>query len=149
METQETQGVDETQKPERRRLLQVSIRKLTLWTVVVALYLSIVTVFQVDLIIFAVLTVWFVVVGMLRVAFGRKVAGIVSVVAGAAIFGWGACVITLMYVPSLGWIELTIRALPMGLVVGGPFGFLFFSVVECAFRFVDWADNLMRTKTDE
>jgi hypothetical protein len=118
-----------------------------LWTVVVALYLSIVTVFQVDLIIFAVLTVWFLVVGLFRIGLSSKAAWASSVVAGAVLFGGGMCVDC--HSPGVSWIELLTGALPMGMSGGALYGCMFFLIVEAAFRFVDWADNKMRSKAHE
>jgi hypothetical protein len=109
-----------------------------LWTVVVALYLGIVGVLQVDLSIFAVFTGWLIVVGVLRIAVGSKVAGVLSILAGLPLCVFVLCQFEWFIFPCFI------------IVFGGPvFGLVLFLIVEGGFRVVDWADNLMRTKTDD
>jgi hypothetical protein len=118
---------------------------------VVAFVLGIIVVFQVDLIIFAVLTVWFVVVGILRIAFRPWVVCLLSVVAGALMaqvtYKWNVVEAELGL--DTGFIEGFLCTLYMGSFGGAIYGCLFFLFVEAGFRFVDWADNLMRTRSDE
>jgi hypothetical protein len=56
--------------PSKRHRFQLSIRKLMLWTVVVAIYLGILAMLKVPPINLAFFTLWLAVVGFLRTAFG-------------------------------------------------------------------------------
>jgi hypothetical protein len=124
-----------------------------LWTLVVALYLSIFEVIPLHPIGFTIFTVWLIVVGVLRMAFGRKVACLFSVVAGIyvgilrALLGWTVAALvssgTGLFLPSVD------RANLMDAVGGALVGLVVFLLVECGFRSVDWADRLMPTKTDD
>jgi hypothetical protein len=120
-----------------------------LWTAVVALYLGIVEVLQVDLVFFAVLTVWFVIVGTLRIAFGRRIACLVSVLAGVVLSVCGIGFVLVYPGRTVDWGRSLTGALFMGLIIGSLTGFVLFAVTDWGFRFVNWADNRMRTKTDE
>jgi hypothetical protein len=93
--------------PEPRQQFQFSLRQLMLWTMVVALYLGVIVFFQVDLILVAVLTVWLVVVGTLRIAFDRRIGCLVSVMVGVLLLGW------------FTWV---------GLLCGIVFGLIFFLI---------------------
>jgi hypothetical protein len=76
-------------------------------------------------------------------AFGRKVACILSVAAGAILL---VCV---GYTGIIAYSIETAIGVFVGMILFGiSLGFLLFLIVEGGFRFVNWADNLMRTKTD-
>jgi hypothetical protein len=136
--------MDDTGKPQRRKF-QFSLRKLMLWTVVVASYFGIFGLLEVHPVVSAILAAWVAVVGSLRITFGGRLACILSVVAGAVYFGCAGYVIAS---PShIGSIEFFFLAL---MALGGTvIGLILFGALEGALRFVNWADNLMRTQSDQ
>ena len=133
--------MDGARKPERQRF-QFSIRRLMLWTVVVAIYLGIVVALQLELSVFVGATVWFVIVGILRVA-NYDVAFLASVVAGVVLYEYG------LYtdIDSFGgWTDSFVLALLIGALGGSVLGCFLFVFVQGGFRFVDWADMLIGRK---
>jgi hypothetical protein len=77
--------------PKRRRF-QFGVRRLLLWTVVIAVYLSVVKWLRMDLMLFAVLTAWLGIVAGVKARFGSMAAFVVSILAGAVVGGWEAYV---------------------------------------------------------
>jgi hypothetical protein len=111
--------------------------------VVVAVYLSIVGVLQVPPAYFPNLGGSFVLVGLLRIAFGPRKTHLLSVVGVAGYLWYFVCIPPF----SLDF-EVIWWALYLGAAGGIVFGSVLFLIVEGGFRFVDWADNLLRTKAE-
>jgi hypothetical protein len=72
-----------------------------------------------------------------------RAACLLSIV-GVASYSW-----CFVFVPSFSLRAEVMWALYLGAVVGIVFGCIAFLIVECGFRVVDWADNLMRSKSDD
>ena len=135
-------------KPHR---LQFGLRKLLLWTAVVALYLGIPSMLGVDLqerrnlMSFVSLGLWAIVVGLVRTVFNDRAAAAFSAVMGVIL-----CAVALYL--TARWSRVNPFDFPghviWGLVWGGLIGLNVFAFVELAFRGVDWVDNRMRTKPD-
>jgi hypothetical protein len=130
-----------TPRPERRRL-QFGLRKLLLWTAVAALVLGWATTFRQEEA--WVIACWILTFGVVRVAFGFWVAGILSIGAGAIFGGWLGYIAATRFNPNIG-----LDLFKHYVVVGCVSGFILFGVVELIVRVVEWADNLMRTKSDD
>ena len=126
---------------ETRRRFQFGLRKLLLWTVVLALYLGVARMLGMPPIALAVLTLWIAVVAGLRAAFGPVVAAIVSPAIGAVLGGWFEYTGPALDPPGPS-------PLGPGIALGGLFGCVLFAAVELSCRAVNWADNVMRTRHD-
>ncbi len=122
-------------KPERQRF-QFSLRKLLLWTVVVALTLSILSPLELGgLFPFG----WFVTVLMLRWGLGSRVAAWVSIMAGMLLFAWASCLVSASVSPSrYGYGEAALVGGSMGVMVG----LVLFLLVDGTCRVVDWIDRI-------
>jgi len=118
------------------------LRKLLLWTAVVALVLGVAATFGEEA---AIPAGWIIVLGVVRVAFGSKVAGVLSVLAGVILSACLAYVLTTHSRPGPDPVE----AIPAGVIVGILFGLAMFAITEYLYLAVDWADNHMQTKTDD
>jgi hypothetical protein len=150
LEIDHTKGMDE--EPQRRKF-QFSIRKLLLWMLAAGLFLGILRLLGVE---GAGLTFAFCVVVL--VAFVR-----------AAFGAWRACVLFVLVVTTrnvINWFGgltswVSNKGLTMAVIapatitfilcvlLGVAFGLVSYLFLEALFRSVDWADNLMRTKTTE
>jgi len=130
-----------TPHSERRRF-QFGLRKLLLWTAVVALLLGVAATFGEEAWISA---GWIIVVGIVRVAFGPKVGGVLSVAAGMILVAAFLCLVFVASEPGprIG------EAVAVGVIFGGLFGLAMFSITEYLYLAVNWADNLMQTRTDD
>jgi hypothetical protein len=128
--------------PSKPKRFQFSTRKLLLGTAVVAVWLGILRVLEVGPTLVALVTALFVGVGILRMALGRKVACLVSLL-GVAVPAGGFAFVP--FHAHIGSITLLVYSLYIGVV----FGCSLFLIVELGFCFVDWADIRMRTKADE
>jgi hypothetical protein len=126
-----------------RGRLQFGLRKMLLWTLVIALYLAVVRWERWDLALFAVVTSWLIVVAIVRAAFGPTVAAALSALAGAIPGGW------------LGYVAATaVRPSRPGVVLFGGvlfciIGCILFAVVEIAIRAVNWVDGLFASRPPE
>jgi hypothetical protein len=124
-----------------KRRLQFSLRRLMLWTAIIALYLGIVGAIQVGPLVSTVLVVYVVFVVVIRMAFGQKLACVSSVVIAGLLF-------LLFFVASFG----RFAAWPLSCVAlcvsacGAVYGFLLFAMVELTFRFVEWADKSLQKR---
>ena len=117
---------------ERRPRFQFSLRKLLLWTAVVAIWLGVLKMLDSQPFVLVVLTLRVLIVGSVRAALSPIVAAETSVILAMMI--------------KLGYVPCGFGSLPL---VGLSDAFFVFAFVEVSFRVVAWADNLMRTKTDE
>jgi hypothetical protein len=123
-----------------KRSFQFSLRKLLLWTAVVALLLGVATSLGEGV---WLLACWVLVVCAIRCAFGPNVAVILSV-GGGAILG-GALGYALPHTdPGPDPVERAMQ----GVIVGGFFGLATFGIVEGAFRAVNWVDKAFEPKSD-
>jgi hypothetical protein len=133
--------MDNTGEPQRRKF-QFSLRKLMLWMFVVAFWFGFFGMLHPGILVISML--WLPVAGIVRIMFRPRVACILSVAAGALLF---VCV---GYTGIIAYsIETAIGVFVDMLLFGTTIGFLLFLIVEGGFRFVDWADNKMRSTTDE
>jgi hypothetical protein len=134
------------QRPERRRF-QFGLRKLLLWTGVVAVLLGLATT-TFTTAEAVVLLGWMILVAAVRWAFGPKAAGALSVAAALILhvsFSW------LVYMAARPFpdpVEAGVGALIVGGTVGGLFGLVMFGIAEGAVRAVNWADKVLETKSD-
>jgi len=134
----------------KKRSRQFGVRKLLLWTAVVAFLLG---VFKwagggpVDWIFCG----WIVTVGAVRVAAGARASVVLSVAIG------GTCGILLQYVPhfvlvpilrSATWPHI-VAAYVFVFVVGCFFGLIVFITVDSVCDGIDWVDNALRTRSDD
>ena len=129
--------MNETAKLERRRL-QFGIRRLLLWTTVVALACGMLSSLgPEDVLDWTVLPTWFVTVFIVRWAFGSKWAAVVSIMAGMFLcLGWA------IYRPKpLGMVGLATGSVLLGTLLGC----VPFLMVEAACRTVDWIDRIRQS----
>ena len=111
---------------------QFGLRKLFLWTTVVALYLGLLQMLDLRPLESLFLLWWVLAVGCVGTA-SRVVAVVFSAIVG------------LMIVKCF----LQPRLTPTGVLMGLSLAFVVFGFAECAFRAVDLTDDLMGTKGDE
>jgi hypothetical protein len=129
-------------KPRHRRC-QFGLRKLLLWTAVVAVLLGIATTtFTIgDSLL---LTCWIVLVGAIRLALGTKAARMLSVVAGMMLGGFVGYFASEATLPGLDPVEATVT----GLTTGFFCGLATFVGVEVLVRVVNWVDKVFEAKSD-
>lgn len=136
-------GIEQTMpdQPPTGRRFQFGLRKLLLWTAVVAMFLGLLGMIEVALSTLLILTSWATIVGVARAIFNTEVAGLMSVAIGVVLGVW----LTFLVSPfSVGVFSYAVYAMMFGL-----FGLFVCVFVEVAFRAVDWLDNLIRTKTGD
>ena len=131
---------------QRPRRLQFGLRKLFLWTAVVALGLGVFKMSEMPPILLAWLTPWLVLVGVLRVALGAKVAAAASAMIGVIL------AVSLVFVSAMAIgrplaFEDYLSCF-VGVLMFGLFGLFVAGGVAYAFHAVNRLDDLMRTKTD-
>ena len=135
-------------RPERRtRRFQFGLRKLLLWTGVVALLLGILKVLNLPILVCVLVDCWVIVVAVVRATSGATAAAVLSVA-----FGVVAVVAVLFIVPSeLGitpdGTELVLAA-PELLLNGVGLGLYVLALVELAFRGVNWTDKMLEANSD-
>lgn len=123
------------QVPQHRRWSQFSLRRMLLWTTVVALGFSGLFALVPNTLGRVLLAGWFVTVFILRRAFGSGWAASLSILVGMLPFAQLLCSIWMTDDWSLkhslveGWL-------------GGLIGFALFLLVEAACRTVDWIDGM-------
>ena len=125
--------------PTRRRF-QFSLRKLLLWTTVVALYLGSMKTLEFNSGLVAFITFWVAVVGGVRWSLGVKAAAIASFVIGTLLgldFSLAA--------PALGGAPPSFFAL-LTISIGWVFGGFILGLVELTMRAVNWADKIIEGK---
>ena len=131
-------------RPERRtRRFQFGLRRLLLWTAVVAVLLGVAASLGDGAWLLACCVL---VVCVLRVAFGSKVAGILSVAAALILyvsFSLLAYMATSNPNPVLAGVVVIMRG-----AIGGLVGLAMFGIAEGAVRGVNWADKLLETTSD-
>ena len=120
-----------------KRSFQFGLRKLLLWTAVVALLLGLATSLG-DWGWF--LACWLLFIGVLRAAFGPKVAGILSVAVPVIV----ACAVAMTRHPGPSFGDLLVDAF----LVGAFVGLAMFVIVEGAIGLVNWADKVLGPKSD-
>jgi len=120
------------------------LRKLLLWTAVVALVLGIATTLGMeDSFVFLILVCWTILIGAIRYGFGPKAAGILSSVAWAILGGvHGYVGYGLMRQFGPGRAEGAVQ----GLMAGGFYGLAMFGIVEGLARVVNWAARVLETR---
>ena len=122
--------------PRPKIRLQFSLRKLLLWTAVVAIWLGVLTTLPLGPPLSTTLTLWAVVVGVVRVAIRPLAAAFTSVV-----IAFGVSLIHeyygLLYYDDLHPPYTFIFPPACGL-----YAVVIFAFVELAFRAVNWVDNL-------
>jgi hypothetical protein len=131
-------GTVNDQRPKRPRF-QFGLRKLLLWTAVVATLLGVATTLGIE--VSSVFLSWIILVWAIRRGFGAKVAAVLSVAAWAAL---GLVLSSVHVHPGPGPGMLAVE----GAMIGGFVGLAMFGIAEGLVRAVNWADNLMRTKSD-
>jgi len=133
---------DTERMSERERSFQFGLRKLLLWTAVVAIWLGVLTMLPLGPPLSTLLTLWVVVVGVVRVAIRPLAAAFTSVV-----MAFGVALIHdysgLLYYDDLHPPYMFVFPPAFGL-----YAVVIFAFVELALRAVNWVDNLMRTKSD-
>jgi hypothetical protein len=122
----------EPKRPIRR--LQFTLRKMLLWTAVVALWLGLVASLEVSTTHALVLSAWAAFVGIARFESGPRLAVFMSLVAAL----W---VLVFYYFSFDDILSSMIVLVAIGLLV--------FAFVEVSFRLVNWSDHRMETKKDE
>jgi hypothetical protein len=121
------------------------LRKLLLWTAVVAVLLGIATTLGE---VAAGLVCWTIPVCAIRCAFGPKVAGVLSLAAAVILSVSFSCLFYMTSHPHAASAEAAIAAVIGGGTVGGLFGLATFGIVEGAVRGVNWVDKVLETKSD-
>jgi len=118
----------------RRRRFQFRLRRLLLWTAVVALGCGILSSLEPDALDWVVLPAWFVTVFIVRWGFGGKWAATISIVLGMLLcLGWSI----------YGSIPTSTVGLAIGCgFVGGSIGLVPFLLVEATCRIVNWIDKI-------
>jgi hypothetical protein len=119
------------QRPERRRF-QFGLRKLLLWTVVVAVLLGSLRALGLDTVGLVIAACWVAITAAIRGAFGSTWAHVVSSAGGSAL------ALGLLFTGVIGATSIVLFII---LAAGISFGF-----VELAWFGVDWFDELLRTK---
>jgi hypothetical protein len=123
-----------TDDSQQRRRFQFSLRGMMLWITTVAVSLSVLKTLRLEFSVGGVVvTLWIAVVGAVRATLGPAEAAILSLLGGATV---AACIPAMVPASEL--------LMPVVLTSG----FIPFLVVEATWRIVNWADNLIRTKTD-
>ena len=117
---------------------QFSIRKLLLWTVVVALYLGLCKWVEMDLQLFLLLTSWLVVVTIARLIWNVR-AAVIATVALMSI------AVTVVNFHGIGFLALLLLLHPLAVV----FVVINVAIVEVAVFLVNWADDFMASKSDK
>lgn len=131
--------MNEVARPEHCRF-QFSLKRLLLWTVVVALGCGMLSTVQAESLDWLVLSPWLVTVFVVRWAFGGKWAAIVSVMIGVLLCGLVGCIGSAQ---AIGGSIVTIGYYTVrGGLNGSPIGFVLFLLVEAACRTVNWFDSI-------
>jgi hypothetical protein len=127
-----------------RRRLQFGLRKLLLWTAVLAFFLGFLRMQGLDTIAATIVVCWAAAVTVFRMITRPRAAFWFSAFAGAI----------------AGALEFILRSVSGQIAVGHVFtlsvmfagfigGCIFFPLVEAVFRAVNWADDLMRVRSDQ
>jgi len=125
---------------EKKRRLQFGLRKLLLWTAVVALFLGFLRMVELGPILCVSVLCWAVMIRSLRTVFGLTVVAVVAVLSGAVLTAFRFCLPPL----AVNWLEATLLAAALG----GVYGFAVFAFSEVAALAIDSLDSHMETKTD-
>ena len=130
---------EQSKRPSRR--FQFTLRKMLLWTAMMALWfglLSSLGILPGVILIATILTSWVVVVAIVRVAFGENSAALVALLPAACI------PIIECWDPSI-----PVSFVLLHVVVLGVMGSVIFVLVKVAFRVVSVLDHLMESKKRE
>ena len=123
---------------EPRRRFQFSLRRMLLWTAVVAVCCNILKILNLELGVWFLLIVWMIVVGVLLVIGCPKWAACWSIIIGIPT-GW----FTVLHFPRS---ELSLPLI-IGSLIGVLFGVGIFVIVRFVLLAVNWADNFIDEKT--
>jgi len=123
----------------QRQPLQFTLRKLLLWTFVVALGLGVLAAGQPLPLVWLVLPGWFATVFILRWAFGNKWAGSVSAAAGMLLLGWNYSEALPALMPQR---YSYLGAAIYGATLGGLLGLSPLLIIEETCRLIDWLDRI-------
>jgi hypothetical protein len=132
--------------PPTRRRFQFGLRKLMLWTVVVAVFLGIFEMFGFGWIGCVLAACWLAVVGLLRGTAGGRAACLVSIVIGTVLIGWCSYLVYVTASPRPPFNPVIVL---FAAIWGSAYGLFVFVLTTAVCSAVNWADNLMRPKTDD
>lgn len=133
--------MNEAAKPERRRF-QFRLRRLLLWTAVVALGLGVLSPLELDVSGWIFLSGWFFAISLVRWTFGRKWAASVAVVMGVSAYAWHSCSLVARNVNGVVPVDYYFDAAIAVALPGSLVGFVSFLVVEFAWQAVNRLDRI-------
>lgn len=133
--------MNEVVRPKRRRF-QFRLKRLMLWTTVVALGLGVLSPLELDPIGWIFLSGWFVAISIVRWAFGSRWAASVAVVMGVCAYAWHSCSLVARNVTGVVPVDYYFDAAMAVALPGSLVGFVSFLVVEFAWQAVNWIDRI-------
>ena len=132
----------------KRRAYQFSLRQLFLWTAIVALLLGVLKALSMGACASVSLAGYLVIVYVLRVAYGPKIACMFAVMTVVP-----TLCLSLVYGVFTGhplWrlapADTLLVMMAIGIVLGCVLGMIGFALVEIVFRTVEWIDRFIETK---